>query len=143
MAQMPLDMLMTAAVLLLALLGAAVFLWRGARRAWRFIRVARATSFRVAVRRTRFVAQRQAYRCATDLHYYVSRLAIFFSAGLIGLAALILVAANGADALGLYAAWLPQFTMVALAALVGWMSLRAAKLARRVMAFRRRLRRPR
>ena len=124
----------------LALLGATVFLWRSARRIWRFLRLARRMSFETARRRSHFVAQRQAFRCATDLHYYISRLALFLSACLIGLTGLVLV---GASASPPEAAWVQTTTSLVLAAFVAWMSLRIARLSRRVMAIRRRLRRHR
>jgi hypothetical protein len=133
-----LDLTLVALVDVIALLGAVIFLWRGARRAWRFVRLAGRTSVGTALRRSRFVAARQAFRCATDLHYYISRLALFFSACLIGLTGLILVAAS-TD----HVDWSQSLTLLALAAFVAWMSLRIAKLSRLVMAFRRRLRRRR
>ena len=132
------ELTVVALVDVLALLGAAIFLWRGARRAWRFVRLAGRTSLGTALRRSRFLAARQAFRCATDLHYYISRLALFLSACLIGLTGMILVAA-GTD----HAGWSQSLTLLALAAFVAWMSLRIAKLSRLVMAFRRRLRRRR
>ena len=47
---------------ILALLGGLFFLWRAMRRAWRFVRVVRRTSFKSAFRSSRLVAQRQAMR---------------------------------------------------------------------------------
>jgi hypothetical protein len=146
---MPLNGLIIAAIDVLVLAGAAVFMWRSARRGWRFIRLSQRTSFGTALRRHRFVAQRQAFRCATDLHYYASRLAIFVSgnvAGLAGLVAVGIVSRTGRHDPPLHGGpgirfWMFALPLVVLVIFIAAMTLRTAKLARRVMIIRRRLRR--
>lgn len=130
------------AVNLLTLLVAAIFLLRGAKRAWRFIELSRRESVRSAYRHHHFGAQRQSFRCATDLHYYVSRLALFSCAGMIGLTGLLLVAlerlfldANSA------AGWAQAVTVLGLVGMILFTVLRTVRLCRRVLVLRRRLRR--
>ena len=129
------------AVNLLTLLVAAIFLLRGAKRAWRFIELSRRQSVRSAYRQHHFGAQRQAFRCATDLHYYVSRLALFFCAGMIGVTGLLLVALERLFLDAPAASWAQSVTILGLVGLILLTVLRTVRLCRRVLVLRRRLRR--
>ncbi len=144
MQRIPFEVVTTAAVDLLALVSASIFMWRAARRAWRFIRLSRSASVRTAVRRSRLSAHRQAFRCATDLHYYASRLTLLFCANLVGLAGLILVTASTPrvreQAFSIETTSEHTLTLVILVAFISWTTVRMVKLARRVMVIRRRLR---
>ena len=90
------NMTIFAAVDLLALVGSIFFIWRAARRMWRFIGVWRLTSFRRALWRSRHAALKQAFRCATDEIYYLSRLTLLFSANLLAVGAVIFAALGAA-----------------------------------------------
>jgi uncharacterized integral membrane protein len=132
---------------LLALFASLVFVWRGLRRASRFARLSARTSFGLVYRRARHIALRQAYRCATDESYYLSRLAIFWSANLVGGVAMI-IAVIGAtiepDAMARLPLdtwrWIANFFVLLFAAFTVRSLARTTSLARRVMEVRRRLR---
>lgn len=143
----PSNLTIFAAVDVLVLLASIFFLWRGARRLSRFVQLSRRTSFETALRRARQTAHRQAIRCATDEHYYLSRLALFFCANLVSVAAVIFAAialSVPPHAVVGMSAW--AWTWVANAFLLLFLILaarnvfRTVKLTRKVMAFRRKLR---
>lgn len=145
LAQTPIAMF--ALVYVVALIGTSFFIWRGARRGWRFIRLARATSLKVAVRRGRLVAHRQAVRCAMDESYYLSRLALLSCADLFGIGALIFAAIGtmaepGGDVGISSDAW--HLTANAFLLVFAAFTVRAfgrtARLARKVLEIRRKMR---
>ncbi|HEX8841587.1 MAG TPA: hypothetical protein VF757_04735 [Sphingomicrobium sp.] len=136
-----------AVVYVIALLGTLFFLWRAARRGWRFMQLARATSFEAAVRRGRLVAHRQAVRCAMDESYYLSRLALLFCANLFGIGALIFAAigtmANPPGDVGISSdAWhlVANAFLLLFAAFTVRAFGRTARLARKVLEIRRKMR---
>ena len=133
---------------LLALFASCVFVWRGLRRASRFVRLWAQTSFERALVRARLTSQRQAYRCATDQSYYSSRLALFGSANLLGAVAVVITAIGATiepDRMSATSVstwrWTADFFLLLFAAFTGRSVFRTVNLARRVMEVRRRLRR--
>ena len=134
---------------LLALIGGFFFIWRALRRAWRFADLARHTSFGTARRRGRHQAHRQALRCATDVSYYVSRLALLFCVSLLSIAGVIFAAVeavyplDGSNGLVISAvAWkvLVTSSILVFAAFAARSIYRTVRLARQVMEIRRKIR---
>ena len=131
----------------LALAGGAFFLWRTVRRAGRFAALARRTSFKAALGRGRRRAHGQAVRCATDVSYYLSRLALMFCANLVSVTGAILAAitvagersANPAAA-GATREMTATIMLLLFAVLVVRNLVRTVRLARKVMEIRRRRR---
>ncbi|MCW3796193.1 hypothetical protein OMW55_00010 [Sphingomonas sp. BN140010] len=131
----------------LALAGAVFFILRATRRAWRFVRLARSSSYASAMRRGRLIAHRQAYQCAVDVHYYLSRIALMFCSNLLASTGILFAAigltaqpeTGGKTSLQVW----QQFAAVTLFILVifmGWSFTRTINLARRVLRMRRDLR---
>lgn len=86
-------------------------------------------------------------QCALDVSYYLSRLALMFSANLLGLAGVIFTAVGMLAAPqpgspispGLWLA-IASASMLMFVALTAWSLFRTVRLARKVMEIRRRLR---
>jgi hypothetical protein len=138
-------LLALAAVDILALVGGVYTLLRAARRARNLVRIALSSSLAVAARRARLTFYRQAFKCASDLHYYTSRLAILLCVNLLTLSGVIFAALASveADISGPASeAMRPVATgsMVVFAALAARSVLRTLKLARKVMQIRMRRR---
>lgn len=93
------------------------------------------------------VAHRQAYRCATDEAYYLSRLALQFCANLLSISALIFAAvaslAEPQGALGVsderWATWTGAAALIFVAFAIRTI-VRTVRLARKVLEIRRKLR---
>ena len=134
------NMTIFAAVDLLALVGSIFFIWRAARRMWRFIGVWRLTSFRRALWRSRHAALKQAFRCATDEIYYLSRLTLLFSANLLAVGAVIFAALGAAHSPGGTWKWIADVVLLLFAAFAIRAFHRTVSLARKVLEIRRRLR---
>ncbi|MFC7536828.1 hypothetical protein ACFQPG_05535 [Sphingomonas sp. GCM10030256] len=122
--------------------GAVFFMWRALLREWRFVRLARRISVRRALRRRAFVTLRQAYHCATDPTYYLSRVSLMICMNLVAATAVIFASvglAAGEHSSG-------GSEIVATGALLlfvlffAWSVARISKLARRVLRVRRKLR---
>ena len=136
-----------AAADLLILLGSSFFVWRGARRLGRFLRLSRNSSFRATLQRTWFRANRQAIRCAKDVHYYLARLSLLSCGNLVGIAAVlfgILAATVQPQRNGVISplAWeeLTALSLLLFAAFAMWTFVRTVRLARKVMQVRRKMR---
>ena len=137
------NLLALALVDCLALIGGLYALWRSAKRARRFVALALRSSLAAAVRRSQFTSRRQAMKCALDIHYYVSRLAILFSVNLLSLsgvtfAALVSIQA-GATASRTYSvssSSIASGSMIIFAALALKTFVRTLRLARKVMRIR-------
>lgn len=130
----------------LALLGGGLFIWRAVRRVWRNA-AGRRSSSRTEDPRGRQFEQGLAMQCALDVSYYLSRLALMFSANLLGLAGVIFTAVGMLAAPqpgspispGLWLA-IASASMLMFVALTAWSLFRTVRLARKVMEIRRRLR---
>jgi hypothetical protein len=131
---------------LLSLIGSLLFVWRAAKRLWRFAGAARRSSLEVALRRVRHISCRQAMRCATDASYYNSRLALLFAANMASATGLIFAAVCLADVerrvpggpsawTGFASASLLIFTVLSLRSFY-----RTIRLARQVLQIRRKIR---
>jgi hypothetical protein len=126
---------------ILALFGGLFFLWRAIRRAWRFARQARRRSLTAAFRSSRHVAQRQAMRCAMDVSYYLSRLALLFCTNLVSISGVLFAAVflvgkdGGGDAGALAACSLLIFTALSVRSVY-----RTVRLIRQVLKMRRKIR---
>ena len=129
-----------------ALIGGFVFVWRGVKRLGRFGGTARRTSVEAALRGVRHVSCRQAMRCATDVSYYLSRLALLFATNLVSVTGLIFAAVCLTDikqpVVGGSSVWtvfastsLLIFTVMSVRSLY-----RTMRLARQVLQMRRKIR---
>jgi hypothetical protein len=141
------EMVVFAIVYLLAFLGSCLFVWRAVRRLWRFLRICRRTTVKSAFRRSRQAAHRQAFRCATDDVYYLSRLTLLFSANLLAVTAVVFasigVVAKPGPTFGLAAnawPWIANLLLLLFVMFAVRAFYRTARLSRQVMEIRRRLR---
>lgn len=130
---------------ILALLGGFFFLGRAIRRLWRFIGHARRKSVKAAFRSSRQVAQRQAMRCAMDVSYYLSRLALLFCTNLVSVtgvlfAAVFLVGRNGQTGGPSALSALAAGSLLVFTALSVRSIYRTVRLIRQVLQMRRKIR---
>lgn len=131
----------------LALIGGFFFIWRAARRGLRFVAHARRVSLGAAVRSARRTSHRQATRCATDVSYYLSRLALMFCTNLASIAGIIFAAVCLADE-GAFrssangAAWreFASISLILFTAFAVRSFYRTIRLTRQVMRIRRNIR---
>lgn len=99
------------------------------------------------MRRGRLIAHRQAYQCAIDVHYYLSRIALMFCSNLLAstgilFAAIGLTAQPDTGSQASLQVW-QQFaagTLFLLVIFMAWSVTRTINLARRVLRIRRNLR---
>jgi hypothetical protein len=130
----------------LALIGSVLFVWRAVKRLWRFAGAARRNSLEVALRRVRQISCRQAMRCATDVSYYNSRLALLFAANMVSVTGLIFAAVCLANVERPPAGGPSGWTEFASASLLIFTVLslrsfyRTIRLARQVLQIRRKVR---
>jgi hypothetical protein len=136
-----------ASINLLGLAGGLFFAWRAIRRTARFVRLARRSTFSAAMMRAQQAAYRQAYRCATDVHYYLSRIALMFCVNLVALTAVIftsvglLVRPESGSATSVHSwALFATCSVFVFVAFLGWSVTRTVRLARRVLRIRRNIR---
>jgi hypothetical protein len=138
------SLLLLAFVDAVALLGGLVFTWRALKRLRRFAAVVRKKSFEVAVRSVRHVSTRQAMRCATDLSYYLSRLALLFTTNLVSVTGVIFAAICLANVVAekSSSAWtaLAGISLLMFTLLTVRSFYRTVRLARQVLQIRRKIR---
>ena len=136
-----------AIVNLSALAGGLFFISRALRRTWRFARLAQRSSFTAAMRRGRLVAHRQAYRCAVDAPYYLSRIALMFCVNLVALTGVLFASIGLASRPETGApislqSWqlFATCSVLIFVIFMAWGLVRTVRLARRVLQIRRNLR---
>jgi hypothetical protein len=126
----------------LVLSGAFVFTWRAVLRWWRLVGRARRTSLKDAIRSARRTSHRQAYYCAVDGNYYLSRLSLLFCANLASVTGLVFAAVCVTGAAHYFPLWeifaSASLLMFALFSLRSF--YRTARLARQVLRIRRNIR---
>ena len=132
---------------LVAIAGGVFFLWRAMRRTWRFARRARRSSFSAALAKGRHTAHRQAYRCAVDVQYYLSRLALMSCVNLLAVTGVMFASfglavrpANGSPMAPESWQLIAICSLLIFVAFMGWSFTRTVRLARRVLRIRRNLR---
>lgn len=136
------SLLLLAVVDALVLTGASVFTYRTVLRWWRLLERARRTSLKDAIGTARRMSHRQAYYCAVDPNYFLSRMALLFCANIASVTGLVFAAVCVTDAAHSFPVW-ERFASASLLlfALFSTRSFyRTARLARQVLRIRRNIR---